>query len=321
MTGNVSYDPDNHDLMVRLRAQKVAGIAADIPELEVDDPDGARRCSCSAGAGRTARSRAAVRRVRKDGRQGRAGAPPLPEPVPAQHSARCSRRYDRGARPRDEPRPAAEARPRRVPRRRGRLQPVRGLPSVGELAEAMRGDALTPSAARRRSSQSRKCRRARPALRDAGMTARSGERRARQAAADREGLQDPTRRCAGARAAATTRSSPRCRASCPSSASRARRSSSSPGSAARRASRTTWRPTGCTRSTAARRRSRPGLATSRPGPLRLGRDRRRRRALDRRQPPDPRAAPQREPEDPALQQPDLRADEGPVLADERRSGR
>ena len=27
--------------MVRLRAQKVAGIAADIPELEVDDPDGA----------------------------------------------------------------------------------------------------------------------------------------------------------------------------------------------------------------------------------------------------------------------------------------
>ena len=40
-TGNISYDPDNHDLMVRLRAQKVAGIADDIPELEVDDPDGA----------------------------------------------------------------------------------------------------------------------------------------------------------------------------------------------------------------------------------------------------------------------------------------
>ena len=37
VTGNVSYDPDNHDHMVRLRAQKVAGIAADIPELEVDD--------------------------------------------------------------------------------------------------------------------------------------------------------------------------------------------------------------------------------------------------------------------------------------------
>jgi 2-oxoglutarate ferredoxin oxidoreductase subunit alpha len=40
VTGNVSYDPDNHDLMVRLRAQKVAGIASDIPELAVDDPGG-----------------------------------------------------------------------------------------------------------------------------------------------------------------------------------------------------------------------------------------------------------------------------------------
>ena len=52
-------------------------------------------------------------------------------------------------------------------------------------------------------------------------------------------------------------------------------------------------------------------------PLGLGRHRRRRRALDRRQPPDPRAAPQRADQDPALQQPDLRADQGPVLADER----
>ena len=57
--GNVSYDPDNHDLMVRLRAQKVAGIAADIPELEVDDPDGARAARARRGAGRTARSRPA----------------------------------------------------------------------------------------------------------------------------------------------------------------------------------------------------------------------------------------------------------------------
>jgi len=39
-TGNVSYDPANHDLMVHLRAQKVAGIAGDIPPVELDDPDG-----------------------------------------------------------------------------------------------------------------------------------------------------------------------------------------------------------------------------------------------------------------------------------------
>ena len=40
-TGNISYDPDNHDLMVRVRAEKVAGIAADIPELTVDHQEGA----------------------------------------------------------------------------------------------------------------------------------------------------------------------------------------------------------------------------------------------------------------------------------------
>ena len=38
VTGNISYDPDNHDLMTRLRAGKVAGIAATIGDLEVDDP-------------------------------------------------------------------------------------------------------------------------------------------------------------------------------------------------------------------------------------------------------------------------------------------
>jgi 2-oxoglutarate ferredoxin oxidoreductase subunit alpha len=40
-SGNVNYDPENHEHMVRIRAAKVAGIAADIPEVEVDDPDGA----------------------------------------------------------------------------------------------------------------------------------------------------------------------------------------------------------------------------------------------------------------------------------------
>ena len=35
-TGNVSYDPDNHEFMVRLRAQKVANVADDIPLQRVD---------------------------------------------------------------------------------------------------------------------------------------------------------------------------------------------------------------------------------------------------------------------------------------------
>jgi 2-oxoglutarate ferredoxin oxidoreductase subunit alpha len=65
-TGNVSYDPDNHDHMVRLRAQKVAGIAADIPELEVDDPDGASLLVLGWG-GTYGPITAAVRRVRNGG--------------------------------------------------------------------------------------------------------------------------------------------------------------------------------------------------------------------------------------------------------------
>ena len=39
ITGNVSYDPDNHHLMQTLRAAKVAGIANDIPDLEVYGPE------------------------------------------------------------------------------------------------------------------------------------------------------------------------------------------------------------------------------------------------------------------------------------------
>ena len=41
VTGNISYDPDNHDLMTRLRQAKIDGIT--IPDLEVDDPTGDAR--------------------------------------------------------------------------------------------------------------------------------------------------------------------------------------------------------------------------------------------------------------------------------------
>jgi 2-oxoglutarate/2-oxoacid ferredoxin oxidoreductase subunit alpha len=39
-SGNISYDPSNHDTMVRLRQAKIDGIARDIAPLEVDDPNG-----------------------------------------------------------------------------------------------------------------------------------------------------------------------------------------------------------------------------------------------------------------------------------------
>ncbi|MFL6261688.1 MAG: 2-oxoacid:acceptor oxidoreductase subunit alpha [Thermoanaerobaculia bacterium] len=41
VTGNVSYDPVNHENMIHLRAEKVARIAREIPDLQVfGDPDG-----------------------------------------------------------------------------------------------------------------------------------------------------------------------------------------------------------------------------------------------------------------------------------------
>ncbi len=66
VTGNVSYDPENHHLMTQLRAQKVAGIAVDIPEVEVDDPDGADLLVLGWG-GTYGPIAAAVRRVRCGG--------------------------------------------------------------------------------------------------------------------------------------------------------------------------------------------------------------------------------------------------------------
>ena len=41
VTGEVSYDPANHEHMVRLRESKIAGIAEDIPEVVVDADGGA----------------------------------------------------------------------------------------------------------------------------------------------------------------------------------------------------------------------------------------------------------------------------------------
>ena len=66
-SGEISYDPDNHDRMVRLRQAKIDGIAADIPPLEVDDPDGAARVLVLGWGSTFGSIGAAVRRVRNAG--------------------------------------------------------------------------------------------------------------------------------------------------------------------------------------------------------------------------------------------------------------
>jgi 2-oxoglutarate/2-oxoacid ferredoxin oxidoreductase subunit alpha len=67
VAGTISYDPDNHDKMVRLRQAKIDGIAADLGPLEVDDPDGNARVLVLGWGSTFGSIGAAVRRVRLAG--------------------------------------------------------------------------------------------------------------------------------------------------------------------------------------------------------------------------------------------------------------
>ncbi|MBB5806273.1 2-oxoglutarate ferredoxin oxidoreductase subunit alpha [Saccharothrix ecbatanensis] len=64
-TGNISYDPANHDHMVRLRQRKVDGIT--VPDVVVDDPTGDARVLVVGWGSSYGPIGAAARRVRKLG--------------------------------------------------------------------------------------------------------------------------------------------------------------------------------------------------------------------------------------------------------------
>jgi 2-oxoglutarate ferredoxin oxidoreductase subunit alpha len=66
-SGNVSYDGPNHEAMVRLRAAKIAGIARDIPLLDVDDETGDARVLVLGWGSTYGAIAAGVRRVRARG--------------------------------------------------------------------------------------------------------------------------------------------------------------------------------------------------------------------------------------------------------------
>jgi 2-oxoglutarate ferredoxin oxidoreductase subunit alpha len=67
--GNISYDPANHDLMVRTRQAKVDRIADSLPPLEVDDPSGAAKVLVVGWGSTYGPIGAGVRRVRSAGYQ------------------------------------------------------------------------------------------------------------------------------------------------------------------------------------------------------------------------------------------------------------
>jgi 2-oxoglutarate ferredoxin oxidoreductase subunit alpha len=66
-SGDVSYDPVNHELMTKLRVAKVAGIAADIPLVEVDDPGGDAELLLLGWGSTYGAIQAGIRRVRTQG--------------------------------------------------------------------------------------------------------------------------------------------------------------------------------------------------------------------------------------------------------------
>ena len=68
VTGNVSYDPGNHQLMTDTRAWKIANIANDIPPLEVEGPEDAEVLVLTWGSSYLA-ARAAVRRSVNNGKK------------------------------------------------------------------------------------------------------------------------------------------------------------------------------------------------------------------------------------------------------------
>jgi len=67
-TGDISYDPQNHQRMTDLRSAKVAKVADGVPPLEVDDPDGDAETLVLGWGSTFGTIRASARRLRERGR-------------------------------------------------------------------------------------------------------------------------------------------------------------------------------------------------------------------------------------------------------------
>ena len=117
-TGIISYDADNHDLMMQLRAQRSR--VARLPELEVDHQEGADVLVLSWGGTYGPVARACGGCARR--REGRARAPALAEPVPGEPGD-VLRSYDRVLIPEMNLGQLLKLVRAELPRRRGRLQP------------------------------------------------------------------------------------------------------------------------------------------------------------------------------------------------------
>ncbi len=94
VTGNISYDAENHERMTLLRQAKVDGIARDIPALGVDDPSGSAEVLVLSWGSAFGPVMAGVRRVRAGGKDVAWAHLVHLNPLP-QNTAEVVRRYRR----------------------------------------------------------------------------------------------------------------------------------------------------------------------------------------------------------------------------------
>jgi 2-oxoglutarate ferredoxin oxidoreductase subunit alpha len=90
--GGISYDPDNHDKMVRLRAAKIAGVT--VPDVVVDDPNGDASVLAIGWGSTFGPIGAAARRVRAGGKSIATAHLRHLNPLPA-NLGEVLRRYER----------------------------------------------------------------------------------------------------------------------------------------------------------------------------------------------------------------------------------
>jgi 2-oxoglutarate ferredoxin oxidoreductase subunit alpha len=92
-TGNIAYDAANHERMTKLRAGKIAGIADELPALQVDHEDGAKLLVLGWGSSEGA-IRAGVSRARTEGHKVASAHLRHLNPLPAD-TGEVLRAYDR----------------------------------------------------------------------------------------------------------------------------------------------------------------------------------------------------------------------------------
>jgi 2-oxoglutarate ferredoxin oxidoreductase subunit alpha len=92
VSGNISYEPENHERMTHLRAAKVARIAEDIPPLEVDDETGDAELLVLGWGSTYGTIVAGLRRVRAGGKKVAAAHLTHLNPLP-RNTADVLRRY------------------------------------------------------------------------------------------------------------------------------------------------------------------------------------------------------------------------------------